>query len=156
MKLYNFIRQYYLGIFIYLSGLSFRILQSKLLFIHHLETLPDDSLAKEVYDVQQRFAFPGLVQECNDFMVTFGITRIQQYSKIRWKTLVKNKITKMNKDDVISQSSSYKKINFENLTEEKFERQTYITKLNISEARLRFKLEAKMTPNNPDELSPRL
>jgi hypothetical protein len=64
--------------------MQFRILQSKLLFIHHLETLPDDSLAKEVYDVQQRFAFPGLVQECNDFMVTFGITRIQKYSKIQF------------------------------------------------------------------------
>ena len=126
--------------------MHFRILQSKLLFLHHLETLPDDSLAKEVYDVQQRLAFPGLVQECNDFMVMFGITRIKQYSKIQWKTLVKNKITKMNKDAVISQSSSYKKINFEHLTEEKFERQPYISKLNISEARLRFKLKAKMTP----------
>ena len=92
--------------------MHFRILQSKLLFLHHLETLPDDSLAKEVYDVQQRLAFPGLVQECNDFMVMFGITRIKQYSKIQWKNLVKNKITQMNKNEVISQSSSYKKINF--------------------------------------------
>ena len=45
-----------------------------------------------------------------------------------------------------SQSSSYKKINYDHLTEEKFERQPYISKLNISEARLRFKLKAKMTP----------
>ena len=126
--------------------MRFRILQSKLLFLHHLETLPDDSLAKEVYDVQQRLSFPGLVQECNDFMVKFGITRINQYSKIQWKTLVKNKISKMNKEAVISQSSSYKKISFEHLTDDKFERQPYISKLNISEARLRFKLKAKMTP----------
>ena len=47
---------------------------------------------------------------------------------------------------IISQSSSYKKINFEHLSEEKFERQSYLTNLNISEAHLRFKLKAKMTP----------
>ena len=60
--------------------------------------------------------------------------------------MLESTVHSMNKDAVISLSSSYKKINFENLTEEKFERQTYITKLNISEARLRFKLKAKMTP----------
>ena len=79
-------------------------------------------------------------------MVMFGITRIGQYSKTQWKTLVKSKIAKMNKNAIISQSSSYKKINFEHLSEEKFERQSYLTNLNISEARLRFKLKAKMTP----------
>ena len=78
--------------------MHFRILQSKLLFLHHLETLSDDSLAKEVYDEQKRLELPGLVQECTEFWVKFGITRIGQYN------------------------------------------------LNISEARLRFKLKAKMTP----------
>ena len=37
------------------------------------------------------------------------------------------------------------KIKFEHLSEEKFKRQRYLTNLNISEARLRFKLKAKMT-----------
>ena len=52
----------------------------------------------------------------------------------------------MNKNAIISQSSSYKKINFEHLSEEKFERQSYLTNLNTSEARLRFKIKAKITP----------
>ena len=55
-----------------------RILQSKLLFLHHLVTLPDESLAKEVYVVQQRLALPGLVHECQEFLVMFGITKVEK------------------------------------------------------------------------------
>ena len=38
------------------AGLSMklRIVQAKLLFLHHLATLEDDSLAKQVYNVQKR------------------------------------------------------------------------------------------------------
>ena len=72
-----------------------RILQSKLLFLHHLVTLPDESLAKEVYVVQQRLALPGLVHECQEFLVKFGITKVVKYTKTQWKTLVKAKILQM-------------------------------------------------------------
>ena len=41
---------------------------------------------------------------------------------------------------------SYKKINFKNCANEKFERRNYIKTLNISDARLKFKIQAKMTP----------
>ena len=52
----------------------------------------------------------------------------------------------MNKDAIIEQSLSYKKINFKNCANEKFERRNYIKTLNISDARLKFKIQAKMTP----------
>ena len=123
-----------------------RILQSKLLFLHHLVTLPDESLAKEVYVVQQRLALPGLVHECQEFLVKFGITTVVKYTKKQWKTLVKTKILQMNKDAIIEQSLPYKKINFKNCADEKFERRDYIKTLNISDARLKFKIQAKMTP----------
>ena len=46
--------------------MSFRILQSKLLFLDQMETLSDDTLAKEVYDEQQRLGLPfvmfGIIQ----------------------------------------------------------------------------------------------
>ena len=120
--------------------IQFRILQSKLLFLHHLVSLSDDSLAKEVIAVQERLALPGLVQECHGFIVKFGITKVEKYTKNQWKTLVKTKIMEMNKHAIIEQSLPYKKINLS--ADEKFERQSYIKNLNISEARM----QAKMTP----------
>jgi hypothetical protein len=59
---------------------------------------------------------------------------------------VKTKILQMNKDAIIEQSLPYKKINFKNCADEKFERRDYIKTLNISDARLKFKIQAKMTP----------
>ena len=52
----------------------------------------------------------------------------------------------MNKDAIIEQSLSYKKINFKKCADEKFERRDFIKTLNISDARLKFKIQAKMTP----------
>ena len=49
------------------------IIKKKLLFIHHLATLPDDALAKEVYKTQKRQNIPGLVRECNEHLCVLGI-----------------------------------------------------------------------------------
>ena len=58
-----------------LNGLTMenRIMKKKLLFIHHLETLPEDSLAHEVYVIQKQYDLPGLVKECKDFLINFNI-----------------------------------------------------------------------------------
>ena len=43
-----------------------RILLRQLLFIHHLETLPENSLASEVLFIQKKYKLPGLWSECYD------------------------------------------------------------------------------------------
>ena len=58
--------------------------------------------------------------------------------------MVKTRIAELNKDDIISQSKPYKKLNF--YAEQKFELRPYVTNLNISEARMKFKINACMTP----------
>ena len=37
----------------------------KLLFLNHLSRLPQNSLAREIYDIQLSNSFPGLVSECS-------------------------------------------------------------------------------------------
>jgi hypothetical protein len=71
--------------------IEFRILKKKLLFLHHVATLPEDTLAREVFEVQKELALPGLLQECQQFLISFGITCIGQYSKPQWKNLVKSR-----------------------------------------------------------------
>ena len=48
-------------------SMKLRVVHKKLLFLHHLATLDDDSLAKQVFNVQSKLALPGLVQECQKY-----------------------------------------------------------------------------------------
>ena len=77
--------------------MELRILQKKLLFLHHLETLPSSALAKEVLELQRMFNWPGLIQECQPFLNKFHIQKVCQYSPYQWKRLVKTNILKLNK-----------------------------------------------------------
>ena len=81
--------------------MELRILQNKLLILHHVATLPDDSLAREVFQVQEELDLPGLLQDCQEFLIERGITKFSNYSKIQWKTFVKAKISKLNKTNIL-------------------------------------------------------
>ena len=123
-----------------------RILMRKLLFLHHVATLPADTLAREVYEVQKKLDLPGLLQECKEFLVKHEITKLRHYSSFQWKNLVKCKIYEMNKCEIVSEMKSSQKmkdLDFDNI---KFERQPYLLTLNLSEARMKLKINAFMTP----------
>ena len=126
--------------------MKYRIIKKKLLFLHHVTNLPNCSLAKEILDVQKRLALPGLAQECQEWLVKFDIGKIENYSKYQWKKLIKQKILKQNKYDILSQIKSYKKLNYEDYKNQELKVQPYLHKLNISQARMRFKIKSLMTP----------
>ena len=69
--------------------MSNRILLRKLLFLHHLATLPETSLAREVYDLQNQLNLPGLVSECQEFLRDHEFVAIYKYSKFQWKRTIK-------------------------------------------------------------------
>ena len=126
--------------------MEFRILQKRLLFLHHVATLPEDSLAREVFQVQEDLNLPGLLQDCQEFLVKNGISNFFKYSKTQWKTLVKAEILKLNKARVLQKMIGYKKINYEKHLNEPYQLQPYLKNLNIADARLRYKLKTHMTP----------
>ena len=47
--------------------MEFRILEKKLMFLHHLNHLPETALAKEVIQSQTELGLPGIAQECHNF-----------------------------------------------------------------------------------------
>ena len=51
--------------------IEYRILMKKLLFLHHVVSLNEGSLAREVYEVQSKLKLPGLVEECQMFLDRF-------------------------------------------------------------------------------------
>ena len=123
-----------------------RILKKKLLFLHHIATLEEDSIAFQVYSVQKRLELPGLLQECLEFLVKFGIIDVNKYSSGQWKKLVEKNITQKNKTDLLETvKGKYKKISYEELSKEQFELKPYIKQLNMSLARDKFRLRSKMT-----------
>ena len=61
--------------------MKYRIIKRKLLFLHHVATLPSDSLAKEILEVQTRLSVPGLVQECQEWLIRFEIVKLEKIFK---------------------------------------------------------------------------
>ena len=116
--------------------MKLRILQKKLLFLHHVVTLPDDSLAREVFQVQEELNLPGLLQDCQEFLIERGINKLSNYSKIQWNTFVKAEISKLNKANILKKMMGYKKICHETLLNEPYQLQPYLRTLNIADARL--------------------
>ena len=78
--------------------------------------LDDDSLAKQVFNVQNKLALPGLVEECQEYLVKFGISDITKYSKPQWKRLILEKIDSLNKATLLdTMKYNYKKLDHKNL-----------------------------------------
>jgi hypothetical protein len=123
-----------------------RILQKKLLLLHHIATITEDTLAKEIYNVQKKLNLPGLVEECNNFLGGNEITNVESYSKLQWNQLVKKKMKEENKDDLLYQMKGSKKLMVEKLIAESFSVKAYLSQLNIEDVRLRFEINSGMTP----------
>ena len=124
-----------------------RIAKKKLLFYHHLVSLPEDTLASEVARMQSTLSYPGLISECEVLLMNYELPPVSSTSKLSWKKLVNQKICEKNRYDLLEKirPPAYKKLDFETLSAEKFERKEYLDKLNLADARLRFSLRAKMT-----------
>ena len=121
-----------------------RIMCRKLTFLHHLLTLPDDSLAKDILCAQERFNMPSLIDECQEVLQELNISNIHEYSKYQWKRLVKTHMLNKNKAELIAECQHYKKISYS--YSEMFVRQPYLSEMTVSEARMRFKIATSMVP----------
>ena len=129
--------------------MEFRILEKKLMFLHHLAHLPETSLAREVFTVQTDYGLPGIAQDCREFLARFGLQNLSRFSKSQFKRIVKAKIHELNKCKIIEQvrNRNYKKIDIEKLSKDDFEMKTYLKELKVDDARLRFKIVSHMTPS---------
>ena len=123
--------------------IKYRILQKKLLFIHHLYTLPSSSLAKEVLNLQESLNLPGLIKECNQVLKDNNLFQIDKYTKAQWKLSVKGLIMKLNEDELIAMSKKYKKIDFDTSSESKL-RHSFLKDLKVHDARMLFRIRSKM------------
>ena len=123
-----------------------RIDKSKLALIHHIKNLDNASLAKQIYEEQTSYGWPGLVSECVDIMEEWEITDITQgkdnFSKQQWKTKVKNGAIQQNSKLLSKEIEKSSKL--EVMKTENYGEKPYITEMNMHDARINFQLRSRM------------
>ena len=72
--------------------MEMRILQKKVLFLHHLKNLQETSLAKKVYRAQKRMNLPGIITNCSFFLAKFDLHDLKSFTYPQFKKLVKEKV----------------------------------------------------------------
>ena len=123
------------------------LIMKKLLFYHHLQNLPDSSLAKELFSIQKENQnnFPSLVSECLGFLSDLGISSNPSIiSKPLWKKIVKKKVHQKNREELLQQAKSYKKLDFVKLSSEEYGMHSYVKSMTVSSARVFFASRAQM------------
>ena len=79
-------------------SLEMEITKRKLLILHHVINMDENSLAREILDVQKSKHLPGLVPECKSLLKSLNLPDILDtkvaagLSKVAWKKLVKTAI----------------------------------------------------------------
>ena len=125
-----------------------QIEQRKLLFLHHLITLPVDSLANQFYREQRENKFPGLVTECRDLIVKYDLPDITMIgpvpSKARWSRTVKSGIREAFEAKSKLEIQKLSKLENIDTNEETFSTKPYLRELSLSQARTKFKLRSRM------------
>ena len=121
-------------------------------------TLSDNFLSKEVLLLQREEELPGLIPECEVFLRHLGIhSDPASFTKPQWAKYLKSQINSKNKNDLIKQINSYKKLDKEKLSVESYGMKKYISTMKVSEARTFFSARSMMLStvqynfkNNPE------
>ena len=73
-----------------LLSMKLRIWKRKCMLVHHIKNMGMDTLARQVYDEQQRFGWPGLAKEASSICLELGIEDVNatQMGKNGFKKLI--------------------------------------------------------------------
>ena len=120
------------------------ILQKKLLFIFHLANLPRNSLAFEVFTIQETESLGGLLSENEEHLEKLNFSSTRNMNKWQFRKLVKNYIVQRQKESLLQSMKSYKKISYDKCSMEEFERKSYFYEMNLNQIRDRFRISSSM------------
>ena len=133
-----------------------QILQRKLIFVYHLANLEEGSLAREIWDQQVlNQKLPSLMQETEEHLLKIGleIRDLQRISKWQMRKKVKEYISNRNRNQILEDVKKYKKMDYEKLVHEKFERKAYFLEQNLENSRIPFQVFFETHSRNNGQLS---
>ena len=115
------------------------------LFYHHLISLNDDALAKEVLTIQQENDFPSLTAECKKIPLDLNITSDPScYSEVGWDKQIKYNIHQLNRSQLLNQMKTYTKLDYAKFVNEDYGVQSYMKNMKIKDGRTFFAHRAQM------------
>ena len=130
--------------------MEMQIVKRKLLFLHHLISLDESSLAREILQVQDCRKLPGLVQESKNLITQLNLPDIFEkqvftgLSKLSWKRLVNSAIRKVEESRLKEIILVKSKLKDGPMATENFEQKEYLTTMKLPESRVKFQLRSKM------------
>ena len=124
-----------------------RIDKAKLSLLHHIKNLKKSSLAKQIYDEQNKYGWPGLVSECNEILESWkipNITKTEQksFSANEWKSLIKKEAIIQNEKYLSGKIKSLSKL--DTMKNEYYGEKPYISDMMMHDARMNFQLRTRM------------
>jgi hypothetical protein len=123
-----------------------RIQKSKLALLHHIKNLDESSLAKQIFNEQKSEGWPGLVAECDEIARDWNIPDILepnvQISKLGLKTILKSEAKVQNAKLLSGMMKESSKL--EIIKEESYGEKSYLTEMNLPDARMNFSLRSRM------------
>ena len=128
-----------------------RIHIQKLKFLHFLKSLSSSSLASEIYHLQVKYGFRGIVTESRELITTYKLPNIidddsLSFSKKQWNSLVKNAVKEKSESDVKEQFRKYSKLNRKEFENEGLKMKDYICNMSLSDARTTFRVRSSTLP----------
>ena len=129
--------------------IEFRIKKRKLALLFHILSLEETDLAKQIFEEQYKYKFPGLAMEANEFIRELNLPNIIEnrnlkISKQKWKNLVRQAIDDQCTSFFKSSLSKFEKIK-ETMKNEIFCKKKYLIDMNMIEAQTYFKFRTHMT-----------
>ena len=124
-------------------SMHLRILKEKLSLYHHIVCLPENALARQVLEIQEKFNFPGLREEIQPFLAKYNLTDVKSFSKGEWKKMIKKYIFEENASFLLNEMKKYKKNEVESFALEEFGLKKYFSYLNLEQARIKFRERMK-------------
>ena len=108
-------------------------------------TFRDDTLAKNIALIQDKYSFPGLITECKSALINLGLTSESPeiYTKQQWKKIIKKTILEENRRQLLDAMKDYKKINVEEIKKEESGLKEYMRTLTPHQARTKFALRTQ-------------
>ena len=111
-----------------------------------MSNLPEGSLGRDFYDLQKARSLPGLFMEVQEDLENIGINDLKIVTKTVWKKRVSEYIHNKQRNELLEDIKKYKKLNYEVMSKEKFERKNYFYKLNLEQICMRFKISSEVIP----------
>ena len=116
---------------------------------HYISLFIIKQSSKQIYIQQKSNDFPGLVPECKNLIKKYDLPDIVSEgnipSKLSWKNTVKKSIREHCASELRQEiKEKYRKLENIETETENFEAKSYLTELNLVQARTKFKLRSRM------------